>query len=160
VELILVHRRTHFFQLCTALLFFFCGAGVMCAAQSTGSAKADSASRATVTYQQGMSALQKGDLSSARTAFEKVVRLAPQSPEGHNSLGWVLLAQGEVDAAIAHFRTAVKLNPDFAQPHMNLANAFAAKRDLHGALRESQEATRLAPNDSETHHTLGRILNF
>jgi len=132
VKLILVHHRTPFFQLCNALLFFFCAAAVICAAQSAGSSKADSASRATATYQQGMSALHKGDLASARTAFERVLRLAPQSPEGHNSLGWVLLAQGEVDAAIAHFRTAVKLNPEFAQAHMNLANAFAANRHLHG----------------------------
>ena len=74
MALILVHRRPPFFRLCTALLFFFCAAEVMYAAQSAGSSKADSASRATATYQQGMSALQKGDLLSARAAFEKVVR--------------------------------------------------------------------------------------
>src|SRR3979411_3167842 len=43
-------------------------------------------------YQQGVRSLQKGDLAAARAAFEKVVRLAPNAPEGHNSLGWVLMA--------------------------------------------------------------------
>src|ERR1700704_6088696 len=41
-------------------------------------------------YKQGLRSVQKGDLVGARTAFEKVVRLEPNSPEGHNSLGWVL----------------------------------------------------------------------
>src|SRR5260370_8922909 len=113
-----------FVQLAAALLFLFCAAAATCAAQSTDysktdSAKTDSASRTAATYQRGMSALQKGDLISARADFEKVVRLAPQSPEGHNSLGWVLLAQGEIDPAIAQFRTAVKLKPEFPHAHVN-----------------------------------------
>src|SRR5712692_7419511 len=116
----------------------------MYAAQSTGSAKRSAASRANATYLHGMSALQKGDLVSARADFERVVQLAPQSPEGHNSLGWVLLAQGEIDSAIAQFRLALKLKPEFAQAHINLGNALVRKGDLQAALREAREATRLA----------------
>jgi len=50
-----------------------------------------------------MTALQRGDLVSARAEFEKVVRFAPGSPEGHNSLGWVLLAQGDIDLRLRNF---------------------------------------------------------
>src|ERR1700719_3191045 len=57
-------------------------------------------------YSQGMAALEKGDLNGARESFEKVIRLAPSSPEAHNSLGWVLLQQGETDSAIVQFRSA------------------------------------------------------
>src|SRR5207253_1192566 len=160
VKLFTLHFPMCSISIGATLLFFFSLGAATCAAQSTASPPADAATRANALYQQGLSVLKKGDLASARTAFEKVVRLAPQSPESHNSLGWVLLAQGEVDAAIAHFQTAVKLNPEFAQAHMNLASALADKKDLRAALRESQEATRLAPNDSETNHTLGRILDF
>jgi len=88
------------------------------------------------------------------------VRLAPKSPEGHNSLGWVLLAQGEIDSAIVHFRSAVKLSPDFALAHMNFSSALVRKGDVLAALREAKEAVRLAPGDSETHHTLARALDF
>src|SRR5439155_16833487 len=56
------------------------------------------------TYQKGVAALTRGDLASARTAFEKIVKVAPNIPEAHNSLGWVLLTQGEPDHAIAQFR--------------------------------------------------------
>src|SRR6266436_4773206 len=100
VNFILVHRRANFLQRCGVFLLLAFSAGDPCSAQSARAAPADSVSRAAAVYQQGMSALQNGDLSGARAAFEKVLRLAPQSPEGHNSLGWVLLAQGEIDPAI------------------------------------------------------------
>ena len=88
------HRRHIFFQLCAAVPFLFCTLAVNGVAQSTKTSEADVASGAIATYQKGMIALQQGDLAAARAAFERVVRLAPNSPEGHNSLGWVLLAQG------------------------------------------------------------------
>ena len=160
VEFIRLHRRTPFLQLYIALVFLFCADAEIYAGQSAGSAKADAVSRANATYQQGLSALQQGDLASARAAFEKVLRLVPQSPEGHNSLGWVLLAQNEVDSAIAHFRAALQWKPEFVQAHVNLANALVRKGDLPAALREAREATRVAPDDSEAHRTVGRVLDF
>ena len=84
----------------------------------------------------------------------------PQSPEGHNSLGWVLFAQNEVDAAIAHYRTALKWRPEFVQAHINLANALVQKGDLAAALREAREGARVGPGDSEAHRTVGRVLDF
>src|SRR5271169_1829232 len=78
-------------------------------------------------YKKGVQSLQQGDLDTARADFEKFVRLAPNSPEGHNSLGWVLMSTGKIDDAIPQFRTAVRLNTDFLQAHINLANALAAK---------------------------------
>src|SRR6195256_5008183 len=113
-------------------------------------------------YQQGVRSLQKGDLAAARAAFEKVVRLAPNAPAGHNSLGWVLLKTGNLDEAVAQLRTAVKLKPDFIEAHINLANALAANRDREGAREaaleaattEARTAVKLAPSNSEAHRTL------
>src|SRR5438552_16782894 len=89
MKLVLILRRTPLFKLCAALAFLCCAGALKCAAQSASSA--DAASRATVTYQHGMSALQKGDLVYESADFEIVVRLAQSSPEGINSVGWVLL---------------------------------------------------------------------
>ena len=77
-------------------------------------------------YKQGIGSLQEGDLDAARANFEKVVGLAPNAPEGHNSLGWVLMSIGKTDDAITQFRTALKLNADFLQAHINLAHALSA----------------------------------
>jgi Tfp pilus assembly protein PilF len=112
------------------------------------------------TYQNGVSALKRGDLASARTAFEKIIKLAPQIPEAHNSLGWVLLTQGETDNAIVQFRTALRFKPAFVQAHINLANALSQKKNLEEAAAEARTAVTIAPKDSEAHRTLGRVLSL
>jgi len=96
-------------------------------------------------YRQGITAVQGGDLAGARTAFEQVVKLAPGSPEGHNSLGWVLFSQGHLAEAISQFRTALRLKPNFLQAHINLANALAQSGNLPEADSGAREAVRLAP---------------
>ena len=129
-------------------------------AQDPSSKTSDPVAQAKSVYSQGIQALQQGDLDSAQAAFEKVVRLAPKIPEGHNSLGWVLLARDQVEPAIHQFQTAIKLKPDFSQAHINLSNAFVRKGDASGAVRESREAVRLAPADSESRRTLAHALDF
>jgi Flp pilus assembly protein TadD len=111
-------------------------------------------------YARGMAALRHQDLNSARSAFEKVIAIAPRSPEAHNSLGWVLVSQGEVEAGIVQFRTAIKLKPAFPQAHLNLANALSQRQDFSDAESEAHEAVRLAPRDSEAHRTLGKVLSL
>jgi len=59
---------------------------------------------ASATYQRGMTALQRGDLVSARAEFEKLVRFAPGSPEGARLPGMGLLAK-ETSILRAQFRT-------------------------------------------------------
>src|SRR5713101_1376369 len=129
-------------------------------AQNSASQEKRQAAQADEAYAKGISALQQGDVASAQAAFESVVRMAPNSAEGHNSLGWVFLAQEQTDFAIRQFRAALRLKPDFAQAHINLANAFLRKANTQSALRESREAVRLAPKDSEAHRTLARALDF
>ena len=132
---------------------------VLFAAQQPGTKEADRIAQANSIYGRGMLALQQGDLKAARAAFEKVIRIVPNSPEGHNSLGWVLLAEEQIEPAIRQFHTAIQLKPDFPQAHINLANAFASKSDAPSAIREAREAVRLAPQDSEAHRTLARALD-
>src|SRR5260370_33184186 len=63
-------------------------------------------------YQKGIRSLQKGDLAAARAAFEKVVRLAPNAPEGHNSLGWVLMTTRQLDEAGPPLRARAQVKPE------------------------------------------------
>src|SRR5215468_9082452 len=93
-------------------------------------------------YQKGMADLKRGDAPGARAAFEQTLKLAPDSAEAHNSLGYVLLAQGQLDDAVAQLKTAVRLDPKLLLARVNLANALARKRDLAGAETEAREATR------------------
>src|ERR1700730_13946476 len=159
----LTFRRFHFLRaaagiLRAGLLFGFLLPWILLAQDPAAQTKLRAA-QAEEVYAKGMSALQRGDLATAQAAFEKVVGIAPGSPEGHNSLGWVLLAQEQIDPAIRQFQMALRLKPDFPQAHSNLANAFLRKGDTQGALGESQEAVRLAPRDSEAHRTLARAFD-
>jgi len=112
------------------------------------------------TFEQGVNALKQGDLDTARTAFEKVLRLSPRHPEAHNLLGWILLKQGDADGSIAQYSKAIQLKPNFAEAHINLANALVQKHDLDGALHEARVAVRLFPDNAEANRALGRILSF
>src|SRR5262245_47539371 len=108
-----------------AAALFVCHAAVLALAAQESSPKTSAAvTQASSVYSQGILALERGDLHAAQAAFEKVVRIAPNSPEGHNSLGWVLLAQEQTDPAIQQFHTALRLKPEFMQAHINLANAL------------------------------------
>ena len=106
-------------------------------------------------YRQGLDAVNRGDLASARTTFEQVIKLAPGSPEGHNSLGWVLFSQGHTEEAALQIRIALRLKPNFPAAHINLANALTRSGKLAEAEAEARAAVRLAPGDSEAHRTLG-----
>jgi Tfp pilus assembly protein PilF len=127
--------------------------------QTADAPVAGRAEQADAIYRQGIAALQQGDLASARAAFEKAVQLLPRSPEGHNSLGWVLLAQKQVDPAIAQFQAALDVRPDFFQAHLNLSSAYLLKGDSKRAAREGREAVRFAPTESEAYRTLARALD-
>jgi Tfp pilus assembly protein PilF len=104
--------------------------------------------------------VKRGDLAPARTAFEQVVKLAPASAEGHNSLGWVMFSQGQTAEAVLQIRQALRLKPNLTAAHINLANALAQSGSLADAESEARTAVRLAPQDSEAHRTLGRIASF
>src|SRR4029077_8243991 len=108
-------------------------------------------------YRQGLAAVKRGDLAHARGFFEEMIKLAPGSPEAHNSLGWVFFSQGHTPEAISQLRIALKLKPNFLQAHVNLANALAQNGNLPQADSEARELVRLAPQNAEAHRTLGRV---
>ena len=127
------------FSLCTGAVVL---AAIGTLAQS-GAPQRQATPQADISYQQGMKDVQRGDLPGARTAFEQAVKLAPNSAEAHNSLGWVLLSQGHIENAVAQLKTAVKLGPKLLQARINLANALVRHRDLSGAETQAREAVRL-----------------
>jgi len=63
------------------LSLMICAGGL---AQTKNSKGGGDAAAANAIYSEGIAALQRRDLAGAREAFEKTVRLVPQSPEPHN----------------------------------------------------------------------------
>src|SRR5882762_768544 len=121
--------------------------------------RTDLAAKANESYAAGVAALKQQDLATAREKFEEAARLAPESAEAHNSLGYVLLLSGDTEAAIRELRSATRLKPTFAQARTTLADALLQKGSVADAILEARRAIKLAPRNSDAYRALGRSLN-
>jgi len=139
VELIHIHRRTPFFQLCTALPVFSsallrrlrCAIRGFCEGGFSRARDRDLPARH-VGATEGRSGFRPRGFRESCAAGTKESR-------GTQLSGLGLLAQGEIDSAIVHFRSAVKLSPDFALAHMNFSSALVRKGDVLAALRRPRK---------------------
>ncbi|MBE9125146.1 MULTISPECIES: glycosyltransferase [unclassified Coleofasciculus] len=68
--------------------------------------------------------LRVGDLTTARTAFETTLKIAPNFAAGYNNLGMTLKALGQLGEAIAAYQNAIQLNRDYADAYQNLGVAL------------------------------------
>jgi hypothetical protein len=73
---------------------------------------------------EGYQAFTRGDADSAEAAFRKVTETFPNSADGHNNLGFVLLGRGDASEALDSFAKARELN--FVQDEISDANIGAA----------------------------------
>ena len=76
-------------------------------------------------YREGVSALNRNDLESARTKFEAVTRLAPSAEQGHSALGAVLVREGQWSAGILELEKALAIKPNDSAAQLNLAMVYA-----------------------------------
>ncbi|QMV18627.1 tetratricopeptide repeat protein [Granulicella sp. 5B5] len=83
---------------------------------------------------QGIDATNKGDLSTAESAFARAVSLAPQVSATHAALGAVYLDEGKIDLAEKELDQAHALAPADASIDLNLARAEVASAHYDTAL--------------------------
>jgi Flp pilus assembly protein TadD len=76
-------------------------------------------------YREGVSALNRNDLETARTKFEEVTRLAPTAEQGHSALGAVLVREGQWPAGTRELEKALAINPNDSAAQLNLAMVYA-----------------------------------
>ena len=76
--------------------------------------------------QEGLTAARQGDLPRARTAFTRVVKLAPQVEAGHAALGSVLLSLHDFEASIKELAIAHRMAANDLAVDLNLARAQVA----------------------------------
>jgi len=84
---------------------------------------AASLKQADADYREGVAALNRNDLQTARAKFEEVVRLAPSAEQGHAALGAVLQREGQMTAAVAEYEKALRIKPGDTSVQLNLAEA-------------------------------------
>jgi protein O-GlcNAc transferase len=76
-------------------------------------------------YREGVAALNRNDLETARTRFEAVTQLAPSAEQGHSALGAVLVRQGQWAAGTRELEKALALKPNDSGAQLNLAMVYA-----------------------------------
>jgi len=99
-------------------------AGLVVASVLLAQGPSDSLKQADVDYREGVAALNRNDLQTAKAKFAEVVRLAPSAEQGHSALGAVLEREGQISAAIAELQSALAIKPDDTTAQLNLAAAY------------------------------------
>lgn len=102
---------------------------------------------------------QQGKFAEAIEHGYEALKINPNYPSTHNSLGAVLIDSGELDEAIVHLRTAIKLKPDFPAAHVNLGAALFKQGNLDEATEHFYKALQLKPDSFGAHINLATIFN-
>ena len=92
---------------------------------------------------------QQGNFEKARTIFEGLVELDPQSADAHSALGALLTLQQQDEAAIAHLEKAIRLKPEQIAPYVNLGEIFIRRQKLEEAVANLKKAIELDPNEQD-----------
>ena len=118
-------------------------------AQTPKARSRDTAAQADAAFRAGYAAREAGHLDAARAQFERVVKLAPQIPEGHEALGAVLLEMAKPAEAVPLLETAAKLKPNDAGIETNLALAYSQSGQAAKSLSHFKAALELASRPNQ-----------
>lgn len=107
----------------------------------------------------GKALLNNDDLTGAKAAFEQVVRLHPESAEGHVNLGILLDKLGQGDRAVLHLQKALTLPGENDRASYNLGVHYELAGDYRQAREYYRRAVQLAPDNYRSYFGLG-VVNY
>ena len=82
----------------------------------------------------------QGNLETARSQYEMVVRLNPHLALGYYNLGLIKKQKGDFWGAIASYQTAIRLKPDYTEAYQNLGVTFFKLGQLPESIEAFQKA--------------------
>ncbi len=105
----------------------------------------------------GQDAVLGGDLETAKTAFERLVEIAPNWVMAYNHLGYIAMAEGKLDDAERMFTTYRFIAPDQANPHDSLGELLLLTGRLDDAEREFELAIQARLDFQASYENLIRV---
>lgn len=96
-------------------------------------------------FAMGVAAHRAGDVVAARSAYERVLVLAPNDVDALNNMGVLLAATRELERAEAMLRRAVRLAPRHTGAWNNLGTVLAQRGQPADAISAFQQALSLDP---------------
>ena len=107
-------------------------------------------------FNQGVEALNAGQLDAAEKAFLRVLKEGGKAAYVYNDLGIVYERRGEREQALAQFRQAIRLQPDYVAPHALMGSILLAMGKFPEAAHELELAVKLQPKDPLLHVQLAK----
>lgn len=92
---------------------------------------------------------EQGNIEKARTIFEGLVELDPDSAAAHSALGAVFTIMQDDQRAIGSLEKAIELNPKQIAPYVNLGEVFIRKQKLEKAVEHLKKAIELDPEETD-----------
>ena len=99
-----------------------------------------------------------GKAKQARGFVERAVKIAPEVPDYHVTLGRILDEANEFPLAVAAYERAVTLDPLDSDTYFALANAWKRTGHLDASIECYEKALEIVPNDVPTLYNLGNTL--
>ncbi|HKY30000.1 MAG TPA: tetratricopeptide repeat protein [Pyrinomonadaceae bacterium] len=105
-------------------------------------------------YKAGRERFDSGFVNDAIEAYEKAIKLEPNSAEVHLSLGHAYIKLKEHQKALKSFKRATDLNPDMAEAFYGLGLTNFNLRRHKDAAKAFKQATVVNPNLAKAHYGL------
>jgi tetratricopeptide (TPR) repeat protein len=112
---------------------------------------------ASTLYRLGTLLVKSGQMTKARSAFERALAMQPDLSEASNDLGTLLAQGGDLPAAIEKFRAALATTPDYPDALNNLGYALLLTGRPQDARELYEKALKLQPDFPEALNNLGLI---
>lgn len=98
---------------------------------------------------------------AAIPAYEKALKIDPNSADVRTDLGTMYLAVGRADDAIVQFREAIRIDPKHENSRYNLGLAYLqGKHDTKGAIKAWDDYLRTFPNSSNAAKVQRQLLEL
>lgn len=94
----------------------------------------------------------------ARLAFERVLKMAPDSYRAHQIQANALVTEQRLEEAIAEYRTVLRLNPDLPGIHEAIGKGLLSTGKEAEALKEFQAELTIQPDSASACMYAGQVL--
>jgi tetratricopeptide (TPR) repeat protein len=109
-------------------------------------------------YAEGMTLLQKDDLTKAYAAFRTATEILPQLDAAHYRMAQLEYLGGDTPRALQSIRRALELNAFESEYYFVLARLLE-NSDVPGATEAAAKAASLNPDVADFHNLLGNLLS-
>ena len=102
----------------------------------------------------------EGNYAKAKSAYSRVVKLAPDKPTGYLGLGRLYFLEGDNEKALAELTRATQLAPDSSDVHFELGSTYLSLGLVDDAIRELGTADSISPGRMEIKYRLDQARSW